>query len=74
MNIYKEMESDLGISVDKKDGNLEYIAKQGVLLLNSILTVRHSKPESHKDFGWQWFTDEIISKISDYKEHVVFML
>lgn len=74
MNIYKEMESDLNVVIDKTDGNLEYIAKQGVLLLNSILTVRHSKPESHKDFGWQWFTDEIIRKISDYKEHVVFML
>lgn len=73
-NIYKEIESDLGIKKDFSDGNLEKWAKQGVFLLNSILTVVANTPASHQKCGWEEFTDTIITKISDEKEHVVFML
>jgi uracil-DNA glycosylase len=72
-NIYKEIEVDLGISVPQH-GSLEKWAFQGVLLLNTILTVRASDPKSHHGRGWEVFTDEIICKLSDSKVHIVFML
>jgi uracil-DNA glycosylase len=72
-NIYKEIESDLGIPVPKH-GNLEYWAEQGVLLLNTILTVRAGNPKSHHNQGWEIFTDAIIRALSDNKAHLVFML
>ena len=72
-NIYKEIESDIGKKT-VEGGNLEYWAKQGVLLLNSILTVVAHSPSSHRDKGWERFTDGIIKKISDEKEVVVFIL
>ncbi len=71
-NIFKELESDLGIKRINKD--LSGWAKQGVLLLNNILTVEKDKPLSHKDLGWQEITDYIIKYISDNKENVVFIL
>ena len=71
-NIFKELESDLGIKRTNKD--LSGWAKQGVLLLNTILTVEKDKPLSHKDLGWQEITDYIIKYISDNKENVVFIL
>lgn len=72
-NIFNELSNDLG--VDKpKHGNLEKWADQGVLLLNSFLTVELHKPLSHSNIGWDLFTDAIISKISDLKHHVVFIL
>lgn len=71
-NIFKELESDLGIKRTNKD--LSGWAKQGVLLLNTILTVEKDKPLSHKDLGWQEVTDYIIKYISDNKENVVFIL
>ena len=71
-NIFKELESDLGIKRTNKD--LSGWAKQGVLLLNTILTVEKDKPLSHKDLGWQAITDYIIKYISDNKENVVFIL
>ena len=71
-NIFKEMESDLGIKRVNKD--LSGWSKQGVLLLNTILTVEKDKPLSHKDLGWQEITDYIIKYISDNKENVVFIL
>ena len=53
MNIFKEIESDLSIKVEKENGNLTRWAKQGVLLLNSLLTVEKGKPLSHKEIGWE---------------------
>jgi uracil-DNA glycosylase len=73
-NIYKEIESDLGIKKDFSNGDLEQWASQGVLLLNAVLTVVASTPASHKGKGWEEFTDTVIKKISDEGEHVVFML
>lgn len=73
INIYKEMSSDLGVSVNQ-DGNLDYLAKQGVLLLNTTLTVRDGKAFSHKDFGWDIFTDNVISLINKIDKPIVFIL
>ncbi|MCD5380330.1 uracil-DNA glycosylase [Candidatus Gracilibacteria bacterium] len=74
-NIYKEIESCIGLGDnDTANGNLEGWAKQGVLLLNAVLTVEDSKPASHSKIGWEQFTDAIITKISEQKEDVVFLL
>lgn len=73
MNIYKEIHQDLGKPVPLS-GDLERWARQGVLLLNATLTVRASAPGSHQARGWERFTDAVIKKISDEKEHVVFLL
>ncbi|MBQ5783826.1 MAG: uracil-DNA glycosylase, partial [Bacteroidales bacterium] len=72
-NIYKEIETDLGIKIEGK-GNLENWAKQGVFLLNAILTVRASEPTSHSRIGWETFTNAVIKSISDNNNKVVFML
>jgi uracil-DNA glycosylase len=72
-NIFREIQEDLGKPVPT-DGNLERWAKQGVLLLNTVLTVEEGKPDSHKGIGWEKFTDSVISKINFEKEGVVFML
>lgn len=71
-NIFKELKSDLGI--DKKESDLSSWAKQGVLLLNSILTVEKDCPLSHKDMGWEIFTDKVIELINDREKPVVFIL
>lgn len=73
VNIYKELQSDLGI-VPVKSGDLTKWAKNGVLLLNTSLTVRSGMANSHKNIGWEVFTDSVIKKISDNKENVVFLL
>jgi uracil-DNA glycosylase len=73
INIFKEIETDLGIPYPKS-GNLERWADQGVLLLNATLTVRAHEAGSHQKKGWEIFTDQVISKISDEKENVVFLL
>jgi uracil-DNA glycosylase len=72
-NIYKELERDLGIKC-VSHGNLESWAKQGVLLLNSSLSVRANSPTSHFYIGWEKFTDLIIERLSQSKENLVFML
>lgn len=72
-NIFKELHSDLGISVPKS-GNLEPWAKQGILLLNATLTVREAQPGSHQKKGWEQFTDTVIKTISEQKKGVVFLL
>lgn len=72
-NIYKEIKSDLGIDVPES-GNLECWATQGVLLLNATLTVQAGQSNSHQGWGWEQFTDAVIKKISEEKEHVVFIL
>ena len=71
-NIFKELESDLGIV--RKSNELDDWAKQGVLMLNATLTVRAHEPNSHKDLGWEVFTDYIIRQISERKENIVFVL
>lgn len=72
-NIFKEIKDDLGI-VNDKSGNLERWAAQGVLLLNTTLTVAAHKPGSHQKIGWETFTDAIIANISAHKKGVVFLL
>ena len=72
-NIYKELEQDLGIK-PAKVGNLECWAKEGVLLLNAVLTVEKDKAASHKMIGWEKFTDAIIQKLNEKKEPIVFIL
>ncbi len=71
-NIYKEIAEEYGVEPDT-NGNLEYLAKQGVMLLNSTLTVREGEANSHKSFGWEVFTDKIIELIAKRKD-VVFLL
>jgi uracil-DNA glycosylase len=73
INIFKEIQSDLGLSIPIS-GNLERWAEQGVLLLNATLTVRESEAGSHQKKGWETFTDTVIQKISDEKENIVFLL
>ena len=72
-NIIKELCDDLKIK-KAKTNNLKKWAEQGVLMLNSILTVRKGKPNSHKNIGWNIFTDKIIKKISDEKNDIIFLL
>jgi uracil-DNA glycosylase len=72
-NIYKEIESDLGVKMPAH-GHLKSWAEQGVLLLNALLTVEDGKPMSHKNYGWEKFTDHVIDLINEKKENVVFML
>lgn len=74
MNIYKEIQNDLGITNIKTKGDLTYWAKQGVLLLNATLTVRANQPNSHAGIGWQRFTDKVIQVLNEQCEHLVFML
>ena len=73
VNIYKEMNADLGIPI-AQTGDLTPWAENGVLLLNAILTVRNGEPASHSKIGWGTFTDAVIRTISNKKEGVVFML
>ncbi|MDM9622465.1 uracil-DNA glycosylase [Rhizobium sp. S96] len=73
VNIYKEMQRDLGIT-PAKHGFLEQWARQGVLLLNSVLTVEEAQAASHQGKGWEKFTDAVIRKVNDECDAVVFML
>ena len=73
VNIYKELESDLGIS-RPRHGFLEHWARQGVLLLNSVLTVEMGRAASHRERGWERFTDRIIAEVNAKSDPVVFML
>jgi len=72
-NIFKELQSDLNHSIPT-NGNLDSWAKQGVLLLNTTLTVREKRAGSHQKLGWELFTNRIIKKISDEKEGIIFLL
>lgn len=72
-NIYKEINSDLGLPIPNH-GELTRWANQGVLMLNSVLTVREGMPTSHKDKGWETFTDNVIKKINEKQTPVVFLL
>lgn len=73
INVFKELNEDLGVPFPKS-GNLERWAEQGVLLLNSTLTVQASSAGSHQNKGWEQFTDAVIKCINDEKEGVVFLL
>lgn len=71
-NIFKELYDDLGISISS--GDLSSWAKEGVLLLNTVLTVKKDTPASHKNRGWEIFTDSIIRKLNEKEEPIVFIL
>ncbi len=73
VNIYKELVSDMDVK-KPSNGDLEKWARQGVLLLNNQLTVLEGKPMSHKDIGWNEFTDKIIEVLNEKREHLVFVL
>lgn len=72
-NIYKEIQTDLGVK-PPSDGNLINWAEQGILLLNATLTVRANTPGSHQHRGWEEFTDAVIQTLSDNKENIAFLL
>ena len=72
INIYKELEDDLGIS--NQSGHLQSWAQQGVLLLNSVLTVEQGKPNSHQGRGWEYFTDVIINELNKQSRPIAFVL
>ena len=73
INIYKEITDDLGVAMPQH-GDLTGWARQGVLLLNTVLTVRAGQPNSHKDKGWEIFTDRVISELDRKETPVVFLL
>jgi len=73
VNIFKEIETDCGTAASSK-GNLECWAKQGVLLLNTVLTVRQHTPLSHRDKGWEIFTDTVIGKLNEREKPIIFLL
>ncbi len=73
VNIFKELQTDLGIPIPE-DGNLETWAKQGILLLNATLTVKGGMPGSHQKKGWEQFTNAVIKTVSDKKKGIVFLL
>lgn len=73
VNMYKEMRSDVGAQIPN-NGYLVSWAKQGILMLNAVLTVRAHTPNSHKNQGWEQFTDAIIHKVSEKKQPVIFIL
>lgn len=73
-NIFTELESDVGITVPEHYGYLASWAKQGVLMLNAVLTVREGQPNSHKGKGWEIFTDRVISELDKKQTPVVFLL
>ena len=72
-NIYEELHNDIGMSIPNT-GNLTPWAKQGVLLLNTILSVRRNSPMSHSDIGWQRFTDAVIAALNEREQPMVFLL
>lgn len=72
-NIYKELNTDLGCYIPDH-GYLKKWADQGILLLNTVLTVEEKKPNSHKKYGWQTFTDQVIKVLNDKEEPVIFIL
>src|ERR1700739_1150081 len=74
INIYKEIQTDIGVTMPANHGNLTKWAEQGVLLLNAVLTVRANEPASHSKIGWMNFTDAVIQHISNEKKGVVFLL
>ena len=72
-NIYRELSTDMGV-VPVKSGHLQAWAERGVLLLNNVLTVEEGKPASHKDKGWEIFTDKVVEVLNRERQHLVFFL
>jgi uracil-DNA glycosylase len=72
-NIFKELVADIGCPFPQS-GDLSHWAREGVLLLNTLLTVRTGEPFSHKDHGWERFTDQVIRVLNERREHIVFIL
>lgn len=72
-NIFKELHADTGQAIPD-NGNLSRWAKQGVLLLNNVLTVEEGLPDSHKNYGWEKFTDAVVTSIASQKNNIVFIL
>jgi len=73
-NIFKELQADLGLSVPLGQSDLTGWVQQGVLLLNTVLTVRHAQAFSHRDKGWEQFTDRVIERLNERENPVVFLL
>ncbi|HFL8819370.1 MAG TPA: uracil-DNA glycosylase [Candidatus Azoamicus sp. OHIO2] len=73
-NIYTELNNDIGINMTNNNGNLIPWAKQGIFLLNSILTTEQNKPAAHVNIGWETFTDKLIKALSDNKRQIIFVL
>lgn len=73
VNIYKELSTDVGIQIPSHGYLVEW-AKQGVLLLNTVLTVEQGKAHSHADIGWERFTDKVIAQLNEHRENLVFLL
>jgi uracil-DNA glycosylase len=73
-NIYKEIENDLHVAMDFNSGDLSYLAKQGVLLLNTILTVEQGKPRSHESFGYQFLIHDLIEELNKITRPIIFLL
>lgn len=74
LNIFKELESEYGVAIDKSRGDLSRWADDGVLLLNATLTVSAGAPLSHSGRGWERFTDAVVDALNSKREHLVFML
>lgn len=74
LNIYRELEEEYACSIDRSSGDLAFWADQGVLLLNSTLTVAEHMPGSHQKHGWERFTDAVVSALNARRENIVFML
>jgi uracil-DNA glycosylase len=74
VNIFKEVQSDFNLAEPIVNGDLSRWARQGVLMLNSTLTVEAHRPTSHQGQGWEQFTDEVIKQLNDKREHIVFIL
>ena len=74
INIYKEISSELNVTMSSTNGNLTKWAKQGILLLNTVLTVRKGQANSHKGKGWETFTDDVIKKLNEREDPVIFVL
>jgi uracil-DNA glycosylase len=73
-NIFKEIESDVGVKMDYQDGDLSYLASQGVLMINSLLSVEEGKPLSHQHFGYDVFFQHLLTFISSLSQPIVFLL
>ena len=74
VNIYTELENEFGVPADRSSGDLTRWAEQGVLLLNSTLTVSQGRPLSHQGRGWERFTDAVVAALASGRENLVFML
>ena len=74
INIYKEISSELNVTMSSTNGNLTKWAKQGILLLNTVLTVRKGQANSHKGKGWEIFTDDVIKELNEREDPVIFVL